>query len=136
MAKKASDRIQRQVVLPPPRDRVWRAVSNSKTFGECFGAQLAGEFTPGARVPATNDFGPYGRLHWDFFIDRMEPKRLISWRRRRGATRLARRTSTAGRSRPTRSNAIWPSKPPTSRRREKRCNEINYQPRMHVNKRE
>jgi hypothetical protein len=87
MAKKASDRIQRQVVLPPPRDRVWRAVSNSKTFGECFGAQLAGEFTPGARVPATNDFGPYGRLHWDFFIDRMEPERLISWRRGRACRR-------------------------------------------------
>jgi uncharacterized protein YndB with AHSA1/START domain len=48
-----TDRIEKQVVLHAPLDRVWRAISDSQEFGQWFGVRIDGPFIAGASVNAT-----------------------------------------------------------------------------------
>src|SRR5215831_21314663 len=86
-----NDQIQKKVLLRAPRDRVWRAISDSKEFGTWFGVELEGAFSPGARlkariVPTKVDpevakmQKPYSGKTFDFFVDRIEPMSLFSYR--------------------------------------------------------
>ena len=47
------DRIEKQVVLRAPLDRVWRAISDSQEFGQWFGVRIDGPFVAGTTVNAT-----------------------------------------------------------------------------------
>jgi uncharacterized protein YndB with AHSA1/START domain len=49
----STDRIEKQVVLRAPMDRVWRAISDSQEFGRWFGVRVDGPFVPGTSVTAT-----------------------------------------------------------------------------------
>jgi uncharacterized protein YndB with AHSA1/START domain len=49
----STDRIEKQVVLRAPTDRVWRAISDSQEFGRWFGVRIDGPFVAGASVIAT-----------------------------------------------------------------------------------
>jgi uncharacterized protein YndB with AHSA1/START domain len=40
----STDRIEKQVVLRAPMDRVWRAISDSQEFGRWFGVRIDGPF--------------------------------------------------------------------------------------------
>jgi uncharacterized protein YndB with AHSA1/START domain len=44
------DRIEKEVVLRAPLERVWRAISNADEFGQWFGVRFDGPFTEGAPV--------------------------------------------------------------------------------------
>ncbi|MCW2690856.1 MAG: hypothetical protein JWR37_5746 [Mycobacterium sp.] len=46
----STDRIEKQVLLRAPLDRVWRAISDSDEFGRWFGAEFDGPFIAGATV--------------------------------------------------------------------------------------
>jgi uncharacterized protein YndB with AHSA1/START domain len=48
-----TDRIEKQVVLRAPMDRVWRAISDSQEFGRWFGVRIDGPFVAGTSVTAT-----------------------------------------------------------------------------------
>jgi len=48
-----TDRIEKQVVLHAPLDRVWRAISDSREFGQWFGVRIDGPFVAGTSVNAT-----------------------------------------------------------------------------------
>jgi len=48
-----TDRIEKQVVLRAPLDRVWRAISDSQEFGQWFGVRIDGRFVAGTSVNAT-----------------------------------------------------------------------------------
>ncbi len=48
-----TDRIEKQVVLHAPLDRVWRAISDSREFGLWFGVRVDGPFVAGTSVTAT-----------------------------------------------------------------------------------
>ena len=48
-----TDRIEKQVVLRAPLDRVWRAISDSQEFGQWFGVRIDGPFVAGRSVNAT-----------------------------------------------------------------------------------
>jgi uncharacterized protein YndB with AHSA1/START domain len=48
-----TDRIEKQVVLRAPLDRVWRAISDSREFGRWFGVRIDGPFVAGKSVIAT-----------------------------------------------------------------------------------
>lgn len=76
----ATDRIEKTIVLRAPRSRVWRAVSNAQEFGAWFGAKFEGGFNPGARVGGQITSPGYEHLTLEFFIERMEPEHLISYR--------------------------------------------------------
>lgn len=86
-----TDRIQKRILLRAPRERVWRAISDSKEFGSWFGVDFDGAFAPGARVtgkivPTKVDpevakmQEPYAGMAFDFTVERIEPLRLFSFR--------------------------------------------------------
>jgi uncharacterized protein YndB with AHSA1/START domain len=86
-----TDRIEKNVLLRAPRERVWRAISDAGQFGSWFGIKFDGPFVAGARtigkmVPTTVDLEAarrqkqYEGFKFEFAIDRIEPQRLFSFR--------------------------------------------------------
>jgi uncharacterized protein YndB with AHSA1/START domain len=86
-----TDRIEKKILLRAPRQRVWRALTDSTEFGSWFGMKLDGPFTPGAGlrgviVPTTvdPDVAEAQRAHagtpFEITVERMEPERLFSFR--------------------------------------------------------
>jgi uncharacterized protein YndB with AHSA1/START domain len=86
-----TDRIEKKVRLHASLERVWQAVSDSQQFGTWFGAAFDGPFVAGARltgriVPTRVDTEvakrqePYEGKSFEFFVDRIEPRRRISFR--------------------------------------------------------
>lgn len=86
-----TDRIEKKVLLRAPRNRVWRALSDSTEFGTWFGMKFDGPFAPGAClraviVPTTVDAEvakaqkPYEGTPCEIFVEQMEPERLFSFR--------------------------------------------------------
>lgn len=87
----STDRIVKSTVLRAPHDRVWRAISDAAQFGTWFGVEIAGSFTPGARlackiVPTKVDpeiakaQAPYAGTPFEIAVDTVEPMRLVSFR--------------------------------------------------------
>jgi uncharacterized protein YndB with AHSA1/START domain len=87
----SEDRIEKHIVLRAPRDRVWRALTDSSEFGSWFGMRLDGPFLPGAHVrgtivPTTVDAGvaaaqkEYEGFPFEIIIEKIEPSRLFSFR--------------------------------------------------------
>lgn len=86
-----TDRIEKKVVLRAPRERVWRAISDSKEFGTWFGVRFDGPFAPdqrmiGKMVPTAVDpevaklQEPHRGMAFEFAVDRIEPQSLFSFR--------------------------------------------------------
>jgi uncharacterized protein YndB with AHSA1/START domain len=46
----SKDRIEKEVVLRAPLDRVWKAISDADEFGQWFGVRFDGPFVAGASV--------------------------------------------------------------------------------------
>jgi uncharacterized protein YndB with AHSA1/START domain len=91
-----TDRIEKKVLLKAPRERVWRAISDSREFGTWFGVLLDGPFVAGAGmtgkiVPTTVDpevarlQQPHAGKALIISVDRIEPMRLFSFRWHPGA---------------------------------------------------
>jgi uncharacterized protein YndB with AHSA1/START domain len=91
------DRIQKQILLHAPRQRVWRALTDSREFGMWFGMRFTEPFRPGATVrgtivPTTVDPDvarqqkQYEGITFEIVIDRIEPERLFSFRWHPGGT--------------------------------------------------
>ncbi len=76
----STDRIEKQVVLRSPHERVWRALSDAREFGEWFGMDLEGAFAPGTTVHGRITTPGYEHLSVEFFIERVEPETLLSYR--------------------------------------------------------
>ena len=87
----STDRIEKNILLRAPRDRVWRAICDAKQFGSWFGVEFDGPFVAGARVagrivPTTVDAEaakaqePYTGMAFEFSVDRIEPMRWFSFR--------------------------------------------------------
>ena len=85
------DRIVKTTVLKAPRERVWKAVSDSQQYGAWFGARFDGAFTAGAKLTATivptqadadvaKSQEPYRGRTFTFEVERVEPPTLISFR--------------------------------------------------------
>ncbi len=86
-----TDRIEKRVLLRAPRERVWRAISDSKQFGSWFGVEFDGPFAAGKKmtgriVPTTVDAEvaesqkPYEGVRFELSVERVEPMRLFSFR--------------------------------------------------------
>ena len=76
-----TDQIEEQVVLPTPRARVWRALTNAEELGAWFGANIAGAtISPGAHVTGHITIPGYEQVVFDIIIDEMVTERRFSWR--------------------------------------------------------
>lgn len=87
----STDRIEKELFVRAPQDRVWRAISDAREFGDWFGIDLDGEFVSGARMtgrikPTKADAAvaemqkKYAGMHIEFIVERMEPMGLFSYR--------------------------------------------------------
>lgn len=87
----STDRIEKQIVLRAPQERVWRAISDVARFGDWFGIEPDGAFVPGARItgrvkPTTVDPAvaemqkKYAGSLVGLFVERVEPMTLLSYR--------------------------------------------------------
>src|SRR5215469_9406905 len=85
-----TDRIEKMILLHAPRERAWRAITDSGQFGRWFGAAFDAPFAAGARltgriVPTGVDAQvaalqkPYEGLAFELFVDRIEPMRIFSF---------------------------------------------------------
>ena len=86
-----TDRIEKSVLLRAPRNRVWRALTDSSQFGRWFGVKFNGPFAPGAHMlgavgPTTVNANvaraqkDYEGLPFEITVEEMVPERLFSFR--------------------------------------------------------
>jgi uncharacterized protein YndB with AHSA1/START domain len=92
----STDRIEKIIFLRAPLERVWRAVSNSTEFGTWFGMKFDAPFTAGTVMNAVivptkvnaevaQSQKPYEGMSFEITVERIEPKRLLSFRWHPGA---------------------------------------------------
>jgi uncharacterized protein YndB with AHSA1/START domain len=86
-----TDRIEKEVLLHAPCERVWQAIGDSAQFGVWFGVSFDAAFTEGARltgriVPTAVDAEvaekqkAYTGMPFEFTVERIEPPRRIRFR--------------------------------------------------------
>jgi uncharacterized protein YndB with AHSA1/START domain len=80
MEKTETDRIEKKVQLAAPRSRVWRAISNSKEFGEWFRVRLDDMFAEGKTVRGPMLHKGYEHVTIEMKIEKIEPERYFSYR--------------------------------------------------------
>ena len=76
----SADRIEKSIVLRAPRARVWRALTTPDEFGRWFGARLAGDFAPGARVTGQITTPGHEHLTFEMVVEKVQPEGLFSFR--------------------------------------------------------
>ncbi|WP_426700029.1 SRPBCC family protein [Rhodanobacter sp. Col0626] len=77
----STDRIERQIQLNAPRERVWRALADAEAFGDWFGVALKGQrFVAGQSVQGYITHPGYEHLLFEALVERIEPERLLSFR--------------------------------------------------------
>ena len=80
MTNNATDRIEKKIVLKASRSRVWRALTDSKQFGEWFLVALEGAFVAGQRVTGRITHKGYEHLRFEVLVEKIEPETLFSMR--------------------------------------------------------
>jgi uncharacterized protein YndB with AHSA1/START domain len=81
MDTSTTDRIEREVFIKAPRQRVWRALTDAGEFGEWFRVGLTGKrFVAGQAVSGSVLHPGYEHVTWSVVIEKIEPEHLFSWR--------------------------------------------------------
>jgi uncharacterized protein YndB with AHSA1/START domain len=91
MTAMVTDRIEKKILLRAPSSRVWRALTDSREFGEWFGVKFDGPFKPGALVRGAivgttvdPDVAKAQKEHEglpvEITVDRVEPERIFAFR--------------------------------------------------------
>jgi len=80
MIDTSTDRIEREIVIRAPRSRVWRALTDSREFGQWFRADIEDAFVPGRPARGRITHPGYEHVTFDVLVERMEPERLFSLR--------------------------------------------------------
>lgn len=86
-----TDYIEKKILLRASLPKVWRAISDSKEFGDWFGMRFEGSFVAGRSLRGTiaptivdaevaKAQKPYEGLAFEIMVDRVEPERLFSFR--------------------------------------------------------
>jgi uncharacterized protein YndB with AHSA1/START domain len=75
-----TDRIEKTITLRAPRSRVWRALTDSESFGKWFRATLEGPFIEGTTTRGRITYPGYEHLTLEMQVERIEPERLFSFR--------------------------------------------------------
>ena len=76
----STDRIEKQVLLPASRERVWRALTDVREFGQWFGVQLESPFAPGAEVAAQITSKGYEHVRLQVWVETMDAPTHFAFR--------------------------------------------------------
>ena len=74
-----ADRIEKRVELKAPVERVWRALTDYREFGEWFRVKIEGPFVTGAVSRGHVTYPGYEHLQWEVVVTAIEPERLFSF---------------------------------------------------------
>ena len=80
MNPSVSDRIEKQILIQAPRQRVWRALTNIEEFASWFCVKASGPFEPGQRVDMVSTHPCGNNAHFWLVVEAMTPETLFSWR--------------------------------------------------------
>lgn len=73
------DRIEKVIDINAPVSRVWRALTDSKQFGEWFRVNIDGPFVAGKRSLGNMLVPGYEHVKWNAVIQTIEPEPLFSY---------------------------------------------------------
>lgn len=87
----STDRIEKQVFLRAPQERVWRAIVDAKEFGNWFGVEFDRDFAAGAELrglvkPTVADpeiakmQEKYAGMPFTVYVDRIDPMKSFAFR--------------------------------------------------------
>jgi uncharacterized protein YndB with AHSA1/START domain len=74
-----SNVIEKQIEVKAPLSRVWRALTDSKEFGEWFRVKLEGPFAPGKVTRGRILSAGFEHVVFEVTVQKMEPERLFSY---------------------------------------------------------
>jgi len=74
-----SDRIEKEIELRAPIERVWQALTESNEFGTWFRVKLDGPFVAGQITTGHITYPGYEHLKWQVRVKQMEAPRLFSF---------------------------------------------------------
>jgi uncharacterized protein YndB with AHSA1/START domain len=74
-----SNRIEKTIELKAPVEKVWRALTDYREFGEWFRVKLDGPFVPGKVSTGHIAYPGYEHLKWQARVKQMEAPRLFSF---------------------------------------------------------
>ena len=76
----STDRIEKRVTLNAPRERVWKALTDSGEFGKWFGVNLEAPFVAGRTARGKITIPNYSHIVAEFQVERIEPTSYFSYR--------------------------------------------------------
>jgi len=78
----STDRIEKEIFIKAPRERVWRALTDAGEFGEWFRVKLTGQqFAAGKQITGPVQHPGYEHLMWTVTVERLDADRgVFSWR--------------------------------------------------------
>jgi uncharacterized protein YndB with AHSA1/START domain len=79
MSQTSTDRIEQRVELKASVNRVWRALTDHREFGEWFRVKLEQRFTPGQRTRGHITYPGAEHLVMEVLVVKMEAERLFSF---------------------------------------------------------
>ena len=74
-----SNVIEKHVELKVPVSRVWKALTDSKEFGEWFRVSVDGPFRAGKATRGRILYPGYEHLTWEVMVQKIEPETLFSF---------------------------------------------------------
>ena len=74
-----SDRIRKEIELAAPVDRVWRALTDHREFGEWFRVKLESPFVPGKSTRGHITYPGYEHLVMDVVVQKMDAETYFSF---------------------------------------------------------
>lgn len=79
MSNATSDRIEKRIELKAPIERVWRALTDHREFGEWFRVRLETPFMPGKTTRGQITYPGYEHVVMEVVVQKMEPPRRFSF---------------------------------------------------------
>jgi uncharacterized protein YndB with AHSA1/START domain len=76
----STDRIEKTILLRATKNRVWRALTDAREFGQWFGVKFDGPFEVGKSMKGQITIKGYEHAAMDIIIERMEAEDYFSYR--------------------------------------------------------
>ena len=74
------DRIEKSIEIAASVERVWRALTDHREFGEWFRVKLDAPFAVGKPTTGVVTYSGYEHVQWEVTVETMDPERLFAFR--------------------------------------------------------